>query len=123
MSAVILDFNARHRARVKELGRPYVPKDITAYPDGSWGCSTDTMVAMMRWFETYGFDFDPTCLFEDLASDLCAIMRASALLANVEALPYGSPYWRYLQAVQNGDFEKTKAARLKAFPLPIQQKS
>jgi hypothetical protein len=117
MPAVILDFNARLHSRYDELAQPHVPEDITAYEDGAWGCSTDTMVKLMRWFELYGYDFDPTCLFEDLARDLCAILRASTLLAQLHALPSGSAYWGYLHAVRKGNFAETKVARLRAVPL------
>jgi hypothetical protein len=123
MPAVILDFNARLQAKNEELASPYVPNDITAYPDGSWGCSTDTMVNLIRWFELYGYDFDPTCLFEDLARDLCAILRAATLVQQIHALPSGAPYWAYLHAVRKGNFAETKAARERADLLAGRPKS
>ena len=119
MSAVILNFSERRRILLEESDRPFVPDDIVARADGAWGCSSDTMVRLMRWFEQYGYDFDPTCFFEDMVADLCAIIRASTLLNEVQHLPQGSAYWRYLVTVQMGDFNKTKAARLAAEKLPF----
>jgi hypothetical protein len=123
MAAVILDFNARLQARKEELPQPFVPEDIKAYADGSWGCSTDTMVNLMRWFEMYGYEFDPTCLFEDMARDLCAILRAAALVKQIHALPSGTPYWEYLHTVRKGNFAETKAARERLELLAGRQKA
>ncbi len=111
MPAVILDFMARFHAREAASARPFVPDDFTVYPDGDWACSTNTTLNLLAWFERYGYDFDPTCRYDDLVSDLSAIVRAAALLERIDALPAGSSYYVYLCAVKKGHFSETKAAR------------
>lgn len=110
MPAVIVDLTARLLARKDSLAKPYIPTDIVAEADGSWGCSTETMINLMRWFELYGYEFDPTSLFEDIASDLCAILRASTLLDHLHQLPSGTPYFAYLHTVRKGNPAETKKA-------------
>lgn len=113
MQAVIFDLTERIKARKDSLPKPFIPTDIIAMADGSWGCSTETMVHLIRWFEQFGYDFDPTCLFEDMAGDLCAILRASALLSHIHQLPSGSPYFEYLHAVRKGNPLETAKARMR----------
>jgi hypothetical protein len=121
MPAVILDFTAHLQGRKDRLAKPSIPTDLFAEPDGSWGCSTDTMINLMRWFELYGYEFDPTCLFEDMASDLCAILRASSLLDHIHQLPSGSPYFQYLHTVRKGNAAETKIALARLRKVSILQ--
>jgi len=109
MSAVILDFASRRHVRDMGLPPPSVPGDLFVNADGSWGCSTQTMANLVQWFEAYGYDFDPTRPYEDMASDLCGIIRASTLLAHIHRLPEESPFTRYLMAVRGGDTLHAKA--------------
>lgn len=121
MPAAIFDLSERIQARKDNLPKPFIPTDIVATDDGSWGCSTDTMIHLIRWFEQFGYEFDPTCLFEDMVGDLCAILRASALLGHIHALPSGSPYFEYLHAVRKGNPVETAKALIRLNGAASQQ--
>lgn len=110
MPAVILDLTTRLLPHRDSLAKPHIPTDISTVADGSWSCSTDTLINLTRWFELYGYELDPTCLFEDMARDLGAVLRASTLLNHLHQLPSGTPYFAYLHCVRKGNPSETKRA-------------
>jgi hypothetical protein len=90
-----------------DLLHPSYPRDVSHFDDGTWLCSSASLLKLTRSFQRYGFRLNPLCTFTEFHEKFSFIRQASALLDHLEnqhVMASQTPEMRdYLRAVKSAD--------------------